>query len=107
MDLNEIKSIIEIDGGKFIIVENDKPKLVVISFDDYKKYLETKVGQNQSLFEDIKQDSGNKASEEKDETEENRKSAFAKASSYAPAGATADKTADKGDDELTIDDLPL
>lgn len=39
MDLNEIKNLIEIDGGKFIIVENGKPTMVVSSFEDYKNRL--------------------------------------------------------------------
>ena len=39
MDINEIKNLIEIDGGKFIIVENGKPVMVVISFEDYKNRL--------------------------------------------------------------------
>ncbi|MDO8551330.1 MAG: hypothetical protein Q7S03_01455 [bacterium] len=39
MDLNEIKNLIEIDGGKFIIVENGKPTIVVTSFEEYKKKL--------------------------------------------------------------------
>ena len=37
MDLNEIKKIIEEDGGKVIIVENGEPVIVVTSFADYKK----------------------------------------------------------------------
>lgn len=39
MDLNEIKKIIEADGGKFIIVEDGKPVMVVTSFEEYKKRL--------------------------------------------------------------------
>ena len=39
MDFNEIKEIIEIDGGKFIIVEQGKPIMVVMSFEDYKNKL--------------------------------------------------------------------
>ena len=39
MDINEIKNLIEIDGGKFIIVENGKPIMVVTGFEDYKKKL--------------------------------------------------------------------
>ena len=39
MDLNEIKNLIEIDGGKFIIVENGRPVMVVIGFEEYKKTL--------------------------------------------------------------------
>jgi len=37
MDLNEIKQLIESDGGKFIIVENGKPLMVITSFEEYKK----------------------------------------------------------------------
>ena len=37
MDLNEIKKIIEADGGKFIIVEDGKPIMVITSFEDYAK----------------------------------------------------------------------
>ncbi|MFH1780492.1 MAG: type II toxin-antitoxin system prevent-host-death family antitoxin [Candidatus Nealsonbacteria bacterium] len=37
MDFNEIKKIIEEDGGKIIIVENGEPVMVVTSFADYKK----------------------------------------------------------------------
>lgn len=37
MDFQELKNIIQRDGGKIIIVENDKPQLVVMSFDEYKK----------------------------------------------------------------------
>jgi len=37
VDLNEIKKIIEEDGGKVIIVENGEPVIVVTSFADYKK----------------------------------------------------------------------
>jgi prevent-host-death family protein len=37
MDLNEIKKIIEEDGGKIIIVENGEPVMVVTSYAEYKK----------------------------------------------------------------------
>jgi len=37
MDLNEIKKIIEEDGGKIIIVENGEPVMVVSSYAEYKK----------------------------------------------------------------------
>ncbi len=37
MDLNEIRQFIEEEGGKFIIVENGKPVMVITSFEDYKK----------------------------------------------------------------------
>ena len=41
MDLNEIKKIIENDGGKFIIVENGKPIMVITSFEDYQNKLKS------------------------------------------------------------------
>jgi len=37
MDLNEIKKMIEEDGGKIIIVENGEPIMVITSFADYTK----------------------------------------------------------------------
>ncbi len=37
MEFNEIKKIIDEDGGKIIIVENGEPVMVVTSFADYKK----------------------------------------------------------------------
>lgn len=36
MDFKEIQEIIEKEGGKVIIVENDKPQLVVMSYEEYK-----------------------------------------------------------------------
>ena len=39
MDLNEIKKIVEADGGKFIIVENGEPVMVVTGFEEYKRKL--------------------------------------------------------------------
>jgi len=37
MDFEEIKKIIEADGGKFIIIENGEPVMVITSFEEYKK----------------------------------------------------------------------
>ena len=42
MNLDEIREIIEIDGGKFIIVENGRPVIVVTSFENYKNNLKLK-----------------------------------------------------------------
>lgn len=39
MNLDEIKNLIETDGGKFIIIENGKPIMVVTSFEEYKNKL--------------------------------------------------------------------
>ena len=36
MDFQELRDIIQRDGGKIIIVENDKPQLVVMSFEEYR-----------------------------------------------------------------------
>ena len=35
MDFQEIKHIIEKEGGKIVIVENDKPRLVVMSYAEW------------------------------------------------------------------------
>ena len=39
MDLDAIKNLIEKDGGKFIIVEDGKAILTVMSFGDYEKII--------------------------------------------------------------------
>lgn len=51
MNLNELKHIIEQDGGKVIIVENDRPTMVVMTFEEYKNKFgqSTKVGQLNSM----------------------------------------------------------
>lgn len=36
MDLKEIQQIVEKEKGKFIIVENGTPVMVIISFEEYK-----------------------------------------------------------------------
>ena len=63
MDFNEIKNLIQQEGGKIIVVENGKPVMVVLSFEDFK-------ARNNNKKEEP-QGNGN------------------------------------GDEELTIDDLPL
>ncbi len=42
MNLQELKDIIQGDGGKIIIVENDKPELVVMSFEEYRAKIKGK-----------------------------------------------------------------
>lgn len=37
MDFSEIKNIIEQEGGKVIIVENNKPVVIALSYEEYKK----------------------------------------------------------------------
>lgn len=36
MDLQEIKEIIKKEGGKIVIVENDKPQVVIMSFEEWR-----------------------------------------------------------------------
>jgi hypothetical protein len=36
MNLNEIKEIIHKEGGKIVIVENDEPQLIIMSYEEYK-----------------------------------------------------------------------
>ena len=55
MDLNEIKNIIEVDGGKFIIIEEGKPTLLIMSFEDYKKSLKSK--EQKKIFQQEKNSS--------------------------------------------------
>ena len=42
MNLDEIRQFIEEEGGKFIIVENGKPVMVITSFEEYKKRIKKK-----------------------------------------------------------------
>ena len=39
MDLEEIKNLIKLDRGKFIIVEKGEPVLMIMSFRDYQKLI--------------------------------------------------------------------
>lgn len=44
MDLSEIKNLIKKTGGKYIIVENDKPKYVVMDFGEFNGIIDKKEG---------------------------------------------------------------
>ncbi|MBI1971370.1 MAG: hypothetical protein HYS52_00785 [Candidatus Wildermuthbacteria bacterium] len=37
MDLNEIKTLLGKGGGKIVIVEDDKPVMVILSYNDYRE----------------------------------------------------------------------
>ena len=58
MDINEIKKIIEADGGKFIFVENGTPTMVICSFEDYKKRLfkEANPARPASVHKELRED---------------------------------------------------
>lgn len=47
MDFNEIKNLIQQEGGKIIVVENGKPVMVVLSFEDFKARSKKAVAQAQ------------------------------------------------------------
>ena len=80
MKWEEIEKIIKNEGGKFIIVEDGEPRLVITSFDDYKN----RSGNQMNNVEGQRKD----GSESLQDNEER-------------SGPV-----DSGD-ELTIDDLPL
>lgn len=82
MDLSEIKDIIQKDGGKIIIVENDKPQMVVMSFDEYK----TKTRERQEPSQTRQQPSQTR---------------------QRPLSEVMPKSAEREQEELSIEDLPL
>lgn len=86
MNLQELKDIIQRDGGKIIIVENDKPELVVMSFEEYR--VKIKGQQSQTRQESIPKQN----------------------SFVQPAPSRVDpvqKDEERERSDLTIDDLPL
>ena len=54
MNWEEIEKIIKTEGGKFIIVEDGKPRLVITSFDDYKNRLVSRASDIENQKEDKK-----------------------------------------------------
>ena len=58
MNFNEIKQLINSNGEKVILIEDGKPTLVLMSFEDYRKILQvlskekkSEIFQNQSSFD--------------------------------------------------------
>lgn len=76
MNLEEIKNLIEKDKGKFIIVEDGKAILVVMSFGDYEKivngYKSNPFEQADSMIEKEKETEGEKEIEREKEIKELR-----------------------------------
>ncbi len=66
MDLNEIKAIIKAEGGKFIIVEDGSPTIIVMPFEEYKKGLNIQLPESKNTKEDQEENfsAGDKAPEE-------------------------------------------
>ncbi|HEX9722117.1 MAG TPA: hypothetical protein VGA53_02530 [Candidatus Paceibacterota bacterium] len=89
MDLQEIKEIIQKEGGKIVIVENDRPQLIIMSFEEYKGKIQ--VGQRSSPVVNPVSPSAPKA--EQGEPRVNP---------YSPPMSEGDQA-----EGLTIDDLPL
>ena len=44
MDLNEIKKFVPGNGERYIFIENGKPVLVLLSFEDYQKRFNSREG---------------------------------------------------------------
>ncbi|MCK4453980.1 hypothetical protein KAU51_01360 [Candidatus Parcubacteria bacterium] len=97
MSLDEIKNLIKIDGGKFIIVENGEPVLMVMSFDDYKKIIgnSEKISSQQSNSNSEKEIPGAQEVQEFNSGSDNE---------YAE---TVEKASPQTEESLKIEDLPV
>ena len=91
MDLNEISEIIAEDGGKFIIVENGKPVLVIVGFNEYKEKISAQGG----FTSGGKKNPGNKEIDKPNLPEKN------------PEEGIQPEAMSEQNDEVDIDDLPL
>ncbi len=91
MDLDEIREIIEKDGGKFIIVENGKPVMVIMGFDEYKG----KIFIQGESAAGVENNSGNNEIKKPNLSER------------APEEGIYPGTSAEPNDEIDIDDLPL
>lgn len=73
MDLEEIKNFAPSNGEKYIFVENGKPTVVLLSFEDYKKMSSSNL-QTQGNFFQIKearvQEEGQDEAQEREELKE-------------------------------------
>ena len=99
MDLNEIKQIIKNEGGKVIVVENGKPIMVIIDFEEYK----TRRNNN---FANLASFSPAKISENLGRHSElNLKREFPK--EVASPSARAELPKELQEEELKIEDLPF
>jgi len=85
MDLNEIKEIIKREGGKIVIVENNKPQMVIMSFEEWRRAPRPESRLSQSAFQ-----------------EERAPSVQTEQALRSTPPRVEEKT-----EELSIDDLPL
>ncbi|HCM36824.1 MAG: hypothetical protein A3J30_00585 [Candidatus Wildermuthbacteria bacterium RIFCSPLOWO2_02_FULL_47_9c] len=89
MNLHEIKDIIKREGGKIIIVENDKPEVVIMSFDEWRG--------------EKRQERGNAPRTEQPPAQQEP----AQTMSSKQVSSSAPPPGEERLGELTIDDLPL
>ena len=126
MNLNEIKEIIAKDQGKFIIVEDGEPTMVILSFQDYKKMISLK-GEEQIPFEEPKEfsfghdeeteetedENGDKDKDEDEDEDQETKENFVSAPLHgegfsAETTEESEKVPEELEDEpLKIEDLPF
>ena len=102
MDFRELKRIIQDDtGGKFIIIENDQPVMVIMSFDEYRKGRTEPIGSSQP------QPAGGSG----DRVSEGRISHAPESVEESPISRPRQeeqrRESSKPKEELTLDDLPL
>ncbi|MGB2762103.1 MAG: hypothetical protein WBC21_01010 [Minisyncoccales bacterium] len=108
MELNEIKNLIKIDGGKFIIVENGEPVLMIMGFDDYKKIIgnTTKSSSEKTspLFE--KEENAEEVKTEINQKINNPNQEFS-SEDNREYSETAEETSPQTEESLKIEDLPV
>jgi hypothetical protein len=100
MNLSEIKDIIQREGGKIVIVENDKPQLIIMSFEEYKGKIE--IGDRSSPV----QAQVSPPAPELISPSARAERQEPRINPYSPPRAEGDSPP-VGGEGLTIDDLPL
>ncbi|OHA63142.1 MAG: hypothetical protein A2748_03185 [Candidatus Wildermuthbacteria bacterium RIFCSPHIGHO2_01_FULL_45_20] len=87
MNIRELKEILDREGGKIVIVEQEKPTLIVMSFDEYQKT-------------PIKQEARMPRKEESSPL-------YNRSVGDRPVGALPERQRGGREEDLTIDDLPV
>ena len=64
MDLSKIKNFVKKNGDKFIVIENDEPEIVVMSFQEYVKLVDDKIDSRDKATTIVKSTRDTKAQEE-------------------------------------------
>jgi len=89
MDFNQIKKIIRKNKGKIIVMEGEKPVMVILSYEEYMREIEKEKNPNflTSPSQNLKEDERESVQPKKEINLENQ--------------------SEKEEEDLTIDDLPL